>query len=255
MFAKSTGYSALILFFICILLLSCLSANVLAADETTGDQSGKQPKVITIEDVVVRGEVVNKDLEATSATILTNEDTTNRVFITPLDIVTLSPGVTIHQYKQGGTAANFMMRGFTGNSHGSNTAIFLDGIPLNEGDGYADTNIINPDEIERVELIKGPSSALYGNYASAGSLAFYTKKRVDNNHINLNYGSHHTYEANFVGGLSNEGWDQVYSITRTDITWMMPIYTKATAGIGWTPSCPIGSEPMPNTCSRWISST
>ena len=184
----------------------------MAADEANENEDEKAASVLRIDDVVVRGEVVNKDLEATSATVLTNEDITNRIFITPLDIVTLSPGITIRQYKQGGTASNFTMRGFSGNSHGSNTAIFLDGIPLNEGDGYADTNIINPDEIERVELIKGPASALYGNYASAGSLAYYTKKRVDANHIKLHYGSHNTYEANFVGGLSNEKWDQVYSI-------------------------------------------
>ena len=144
-----------------LVLLSGVAANGIAADEAKEEKDNDSESVFRIDDVVVRGEVVNKDLEATSATVLSNEDITNRVFITPLDIVTLSPGVTIRQYKQGGTAANFTMRGFSGNSHGSNTAIFLDGIPLNEGDGYADTNIINPDEIERVELIKGPASALY----------------------------------------------------------------------------------------------
>ena len=201
-----------ILVLISVLIAPGLVTGGLAADEANEKQAGKSASVIRIDDVVVRGEVVNKDLEATSATVLTNEDITNRVFITPLDIVTLSPGITIQQYKQGGTASNFAMRGFSGNSHGANTAIFLDGIPLNEGDGYADTNIINPDEIERVELIKGPASALYGNYASAGSIAFYTKKHVDCNHLKLHYGSDNTYEANFVGGLSNEKWDQVYSI-------------------------------------------
>ncbi|MGD9189039.1 MAG: TonB-dependent receptor plug domain-containing protein [Desulfobacteraceae bacterium] len=197
---------------ICSGLVFGLASSTFAADNKQQDTQTQQEDVLTIDDVVVRGEVVNKDLEATSATVLTNEDIVNRVYITPLDMVTLSPGVAIHQYKQGGTAANFIMRGFRGNSHGSNTAIFLDGIPLNEGDGYADTNIINPDEIEKVELIKGPSSALYGNYASAGALAFYTKKRVDGNRFKLNAGAHNTYEANFVGGLSNADWDQVYSV-------------------------------------------
>jgi iron complex outermembrane receptor protein len=209
---KSSCYAIWRLLLIGVLVAPGLVTGGMAADDAKQEKVDKSASVIRIDDVVVRGEVVNKDLEATSATVLTNEDITNRVFITPLDIVTLSPGITIQQYKQGGTASNFAMRGFSGNSHGANTAIFLDGIPLNEGDGYADTNIINPDEIERVELIKGPASALYGNYASAGSIAFFTKKQVDCNHLKLQYGSYNTYEANFVGGLSNEKWDQVYSI-------------------------------------------
>ncbi len=207
-----------------LFILLCISLAwpaVSPAEETTEkDQeatqaskaSSEKSNIFTIEDVVVRGEAANKDLEATSATLLTNDDIANRIFITPLDMVALAPGISIAQYKQGGTAANFIMRGFSGNSHGANTAIFLDGIPLNEGDGYADTNIINPDEIERVEIIKGPSSALYGNYASAGAIGFYTKKRVDRNHLKLHYGEYNTYEANYVGGLSNEDWDQVYAI-------------------------------------------
>jgi len=191
----------------------CCMANAYANSEATERKKHETTNdAAQLGDVVVRGETTQKDLETTSATVLHHEDITNRVFVTPLDIVTLSPGVSVIQYSQGGTAANFIMRGFSGNSHGSNTAIFLDGIPLNEGDGYADTNVINPEELQRVELIKGPSSALYGNYASAGTLAFYTKKRVDQNQLKLQYGAHNTYEANFVGGFSNENWDHVYSI-------------------------------------------
>ncbi len=190
-----------------VLLSQASAAEAEAADTDTAGSS-----VIKIEDVVVRGEAVDKDLEATSATVLDNAQITDRIYITPLDIVGQSPGISIHQYKQGGTAANFIMRGFSGNSHGPNTAFFLDGIPLNEGDGYADTNIINPEEIERVEIIKGPSSALYGNYASAGAIAYYTKKRVTGNRLKLSAGAHNTYEANFVGGIATDDWDQVYAI-------------------------------------------
>jgi iron complex outermembrane receptor protein len=197
---------------VCHVIFLGLTSYGLAADDHPSNRATGEEDVLSFDGIVVRGEVVNRDLEATSATILTNEDIVQRVFITPLDIVALSPGVAIHQYKQGGTAANFSLRGFIGNSHGSNTAIFLDGIPLNEGDGYADTNIINPLEIEKVELIKGPTSALYGNYASAGALAFYTKKQVDGNRLKFNTGAYNTYEANFVGGLSTVDWDQVYSI-------------------------------------------
>ncbi|MFW9997291.1 MAG: TonB-dependent receptor [Candidatus Odinarchaeota archaeon] len=209
--ARGCRTTGLALAMVCGLIL--LKASIgFAAEATAADKNPEEGSVISIEDVVVRGEAVSTDLEATSATVLTNKQITGRIYITPLDIVSLSPGITIHQYKQGGTAANFIMRGFSGNSHGPNTAFFLDGIPLNEGDGYADTNIINPEEIERVEIVKGPSSALYGNYASAGSIAYYTKKHVEGNRLKFQYGAHNTYEANFVGGTSDSEWDQVYSV-------------------------------------------
>lgn len=167
-----------------------------------------------LDEIVVRGEAVDKSLEATSATVLTSEEITNRVYTTPLDIVGLSPGVSINQYKQGGTASAFQMRGFTSCSHGSDAAIYMDGIPLNEGDGYADTNVVNPEEIEKVEVIKGPASSLYGNFASAGVLHFYTKKNVDHQHLKLQYGAYNTYEENYVGGFSSaeKDWDHVYSL-------------------------------------------
>ena len=207
-------YYQIVLLFVISYLLFGGGTFVWAGEMKPEDQhpTAKDQSVIQIDDVVVRGEVVNQDLEATSATVLNHDQIINRILITPLDIVSLSPGITVHQYKQGGTAANFIMRGFSGNSHGANTAIFLDGIPLNEGDGYADTNIINPEEIERVEIVKGPASALYGNYASAGSMAYYTKKQVDRNQLKLHYGAHDTYEANFVGGSSDANWDQVYAV-------------------------------------------
>jgi len=197
---------------LCLFTLIFAFGSLAWADEQK--EGEKKREIIKFDDVVVRGEVISKNLEATSATVLTNEDITNRVFVTPLDMVQLSPGISLQQYQQGGTASMFIMRGFTGCSHGSNAAIYMDGIPLNEGGGYADTNIVNPEEIERVELIKGPISALYGNYASAGALAFYTKKKVNANQMKLQYGSYNTYEANFVGGFStvDEKWDHVYSI-------------------------------------------
>ena len=124
------------------------------------------------------------------------------------------PGVSINQYKQGGTAASIQMRGFRSLSHGSDAAFYIDGIPMNEGDGYADTNIVNPEELERVEIIKGPISPLYGNYASAGVIHFHTMNKVEAQHIKLQYGAYDTYETNYVGGFTSEDGktDHVYSV-------------------------------------------
>ena len=132
----------------------------------------------------------------------------------PLKFLVRFRGVSINQYKQGGTAASIQMRGFRSISHGSDAAFYIDGIPMNEGDGYADTNIVNPEELEKVEIIKGPISPLYGNYASAGVVHFHTLNQVNNQHVKLQYGSFDTHEANYVGGFISEDGktDHVYSV-------------------------------------------
>ncbi|BBO82396.1 TonB-dependent receptor [Desulfosarcina ovata subsp. sediminis] len=179
--------------------------------QEASDETSEQP--YKLEDVVVRGDLSQKNLDASSSEVLTSEKITNRVYDNPVEIIGLVPGVSINQYKQGGTASSLQMRGFTSVSHGSDAAFYIDGIPLNEGDGYADTNIVNPEELERVEVIKGPISPLYGNYASAGVVHFHTKNKVDHQHVKLQYGAYDTYEGNYVGGFTSKDGktDHVYS--------------------------------------------
>lgn len=194
----------------------CSSTDTSAPQPTQSDttEAEKNKKALQLDDVVVRGDLSQKNLAATSSTVISREEITNRVYETPMEIVGLTPGVSVKQYKQGGTASSFQMRGFSSCSHGSDCATYLDGIPINEGDGYADTNIINPDELERVEVIKGPISPLYGNYASGGVVHFYTLKEVEGQHIKLQYGSFNTSEETYLGGFTSEDGktDHVYSL-------------------------------------------
>ncbi len=83
------------------------------------------------------------------------------------------PGVMITQHAGGGKANQYFLRGFN-LDHGTDFAIFLDGMPLNlpshaHGEGYADMNIVIPEFVERVDFEKGPYYADVGNYGSAGS--------------------------------------------------------------------------------------
>lgn len=195
-----------------------------------------QKKKVRLDEVVVRGDVLLEGLDAMDATVLDNAQITDRVFVTPLDIAELSPGVTINQYHQGGTAAAFQMRGFTSCSHGPDAAIFLDGVPLNETDGYADTNVIIPEEIERVEIVKGPASALYGNYASAGALAFYTYKTGDFTRLKAQYGSFNTADGVAVIAREDEKLSQVYAgeVYHTDGYQDNSDWDKQNAAARWT---------------------
>src|SRR5208283_4289254 len=89
------------------------------------------------------------------------------------EILETVPGLLITQHAGGGKANQYFLRGFN-LDHGTDFAIFLDGMPLNlpshaHGEGYADMNIVIPEFVERVDFEKGPYYADVGNYGSAGS--------------------------------------------------------------------------------------
>jgi hypothetical protein len=95
------------------------------------------------------------------------------------EVLETVPGVIITQHAGGGKANQYFLRGFN-LDHGTDFAIFIDGMPLNlpshaHGEGYADMNTVIPEFVQRVNYEKGPYYADVGNYGSAGSahLEFY----------------------------------------------------------------------------------
>jgi iron complex outermembrane receptor protein len=127
----------------------------------------------------------------------------------PLTILEEVPGFDAVAYQHGGVADVFTIRGFTGGGHGSDAGMALDGISLNEGeshaDGYGDTNIIIPLEIDHVQVFKGPVSPLYGNFARSGVVAFHTRKTGEYADFNLSMGSFDTYDAQAAFGTNIDG--------------------------------------------------
>lgn len=84
--------------------------------------------------------------------------------------------VTGHYHKNNGLLSPIGLRGFRTDAHGDDLAgyvlILIDGHRLGTGNAAK----INLDRIERVEIIKGPSSALYGSAAMGGVINLITKK-------------------------------------------------------------------------------
>jgi len=68
------------------------------------------------------------------------------------------------------------MRGLSGKEQ-SRTLVLFDGIPINKTDGGSvNWNLLNTDQIEQIEVIKGPGSALYGGSAMGGIINIISRK-------------------------------------------------------------------------------
>jgi TonB-dependent SusC/RagA subfamily outer membrane receptor len=98
-----------------------------------------------------------------------------------------APGVTV-QLNSGmvGVGSSVRLRGNNSVSQGNNPLIYVDGIRIrSEGSQYQDEtghsstplSDINPDDIERIEVIKGAAaSTLYGTEAAGGVIQVFTKR-------------------------------------------------------------------------------
>jgi outer membrane receptor for ferrienterochelin and colicins len=94
--------------------------------------------------------------------------------------------------------SSLQMQGLGGN----NVKILLDGVPLSGRlNGNIDLSQINLDNIERVEMIEGPMSVVYGSNALAGTINLITKKPRRNR---VTGGGKFYYES--VGAYNTDFW-------------------------------------------------
>ena len=100
----------------------------------------------------------------------------------PSDILRQVPGLVVSQHAGGGKSDQYFIRGFDAD-HGTDIAIFSDGVPVNlvshgHGQGYADSHFLIPETIDSVEVHKGPYSARYGDFYTAGALELTTIDQI-----------------------------------------------------------------------------
>jgi TonB family protein len=103
------------------------------------------------------------------------------------DILRVTPGLVIVQHSGGGKANQYFLRGFDAD-HGTDLALSVDGVPINmpshaHGQGFADTNFIIPEAVERVEITKGPYFASQSDFATAGAVNLVTRDEFEHSSI------------------------------------------------------------------------
>jgi len=115
------------------------------------------------------------------------------------EVIPFSPGVTIQQ-GNGPRDVLISVRGSnTRTTFGlRNIQVFEDGFNVTQPDGLARTDLVDPHAYGAIDVARGPSSSLYGNYAIEGAINFQTRRPADVGGIELgqdfgSFGYHNTY--------------------------------------------------------------
>ena len=129
------------------------------------------------------------------------------------DILRESPGVSIKQ-GNGPRDLGISIRGSNArNGFGiRNIVILEDGFPVTQPDGLSRSDLIDPHAYSGIDVWRGPSSALFGNYATGGALNFRTRPGGEINGVEYgidvgsfnylnNYVSAGTKTGNFEGSV------------------------------------------------------
>jgi iron complex outermembrane receptor protein len=104
------------------------------------------------------------------------------------DILKLAPGVSFIQ-GNGPRDVSISVRGSNERqTYGiRNVQVFEDGFPVTQPDGTARSDLTDPHAYGAVTVVEGPSSALYGDYATGGMINFQTRPGGDINGVETGF--------------------------------------------------------------------
>lgn len=143
---------------------------VLAAAPDAGDQAVEVPTTV----VTATGFPTGIDELGSSISVVTAEDIARHQWRTLPQILRGIPGLNLVQAGGPGGAVTIFMRG-TNSNH---TKVLIDGAAVNDPSvgGVFDFSHILASDIERVEVLRGPQSGLYGSDALGGVINVITRK-------------------------------------------------------------------------------
>ena len=112
---------------------------------------------------------------ASATTVITGEQIDSKHNALVADVLRGVPGLDVVQSGPAGGATSVFLRG----ANSAHTKVLLDGIPMNDPSSpsrFFDFSTLSADNIERIEVVRGPQSTLYGTDAIGGVVNIITKR-------------------------------------------------------------------------------
>jgi len=124
--------------------------------------------------VVVSASKVPKPATSLSqpVTVLSGEDLRARGVTRVSDALREVPGASLVQNGSYGAVTSLFLRG----GESRYTKVLIDGVPVNAPGGFFDFSHLTTDNIERIEIVRGPASVLYGADAVSGIVQIFTRQ-------------------------------------------------------------------------------
>lgn len=161
-----------------ITLLTCM---------LTGTSLLAQKDTVTLDEVVVTANKLEQKQSTTGKviTVITKQQIEKSGGKTVAQLLNEQAGITINgAFNNAGSVQTVYTRG----ASPGRTLILMDGIPLNDPSTITtdfDLNFFSVNDVERIEVCKGPQSTLYGSDAIAGVINIITVKKDNNKPFNI----------------------------------------------------------------------
>jgi len=148
-----------------------------------------QEEPIKLKEVIITASRIKESTAevASSVTVITAKELKEKGITTVMDALREVPGVHIVQTGTfGGPAVPFVRGGGNGQA-----LIMIDGVPVwdamgvSRGDASLLLSYLQVEQIDRIEVVRGPQSVLYGSNAMTGAINIITKKGIDKPKVRL----------------------------------------------------------------------
>lgn len=161
-----------------------------------------------LEEIVVTATRIEEKIEETTSDVIVikREDIEKMNVQFVPDVLRKIPELTLRQNGGTGKLATVFLRG----GKPTQTLVMIDGVKVKSTTtGDFDFSGISVDDIERIEIVKGPQSTLYGSEAMAGVINIITKKGKGKPKIDLSFesGSYGTYKTSMSVSGGNKNLD------------------------------------------------
>jgi len=142
-------------------------------------------------------------------TIITSEEIERAGSSSLPELLQRQPGIEISNLGGAGKVSTLSIRG-TGSTH---SIVLIDGMRVGAAtSGFSAIEHIPLSQIEKIEILRGPASSLYGQDATGGVIQIFTKKGMDGfkPYVGIGYGSYNT--LNFQSGVRGGNNQTTYAI-------------------------------------------
>jgi vitamin B12 transporter len=226
---------------LCFVFVGLIIGAVSIRAEPIGSVSADGDQLPEAEAVVVSATRFNIPLDQSpaSVSVIDASEMENRQTERVADALRAVPGLSVVQTGTQGQLTSVFMRGLPS----EDMQVLLDGIPINQGlSGAMNFADITIDDIERVEVVRGPQSTLYGPRALAGAIQLFTAQGTGTPGVTVSSegGSYGTFRESVSSSGQIKIFDYSIGASRIDTDNARPNNqyrnTAMTADLGLTPA-------------------